>query len=64
MTADWRRVCRSCDNPPVPGRAWCSKHLRLARLGIPTDVEHIPKLREGSAPATVAPFPFWPKTTP
>jgi hypothetical protein len=43
---DWRSKCRECGTQTVENRAWCSKHLRMVRLGHPTDEDDIPEQRK------------------
>lgn len=64
MPPDWRRSCRQCGKPTVPGRAWC--RLCLARMlrGLPTDLIDIPthdRQRSVTSGGPDIPFPFWPK---
>jgi hypothetical protein len=63
VSASWRLRCRECGEAVAPGRAWCSRHLRAVRAGIPTDLDSIPRYEEAKAVETGAadrPFPFWP----
>ncbi len=63
---DYGKRCLQCGKPTVRGRAWCQRCLRRVSLGLPTDLDHVPKANECAsltAGSSDRPFPFWPVLT-